>query len=121
EVDEVADTSDPTSRVAVSGELTTQEATQATEVTVAGSRGGMFLLWQHAVAVAGRMLGVNPFDQPDVEATKAATREFLGGMPSLEPPAFTDSGVEVRAPRSLLAGVDTVPDAVATLLGRLDP
>lgn len=121
EVDEVADTSDPTSRVAVSGEFTTQEATQATEVTVAGSLGGMFLLWQHAVAVAGRILGVNPFDQPDVEATKAATREFLGGMPSLEPPAFTDSGVEVRAPRALLAGVDTVPDAVDALLRHLDP
>ncbi len=124
EVDEVADASAPTSHVAVSGEFTTSEDTapaHGTEVTVAGSLGGMFLLWQHAVAVAGRMLGVNPFDQPDVEATKAATREFLGGMPSLEPPAFTDSGVEVRAPRSLLAGVDTVPDAVATLLGRLDP
>ncbi len=124
EVDELAEASDPTEHVAVSGEFTAEQAPDgatATEVTVAGSLGGMFLLWQHAVAIAGRLLEVNPFDQPDVEATKAATREFLGGMPSLEPPAFRDSGVAVRAPRRFLAGAHTVPDAVATLLDQLDP
>lgn len=120
--EEVADPSVPTGRVAVTGEFDGADAADpATEVTVAGSLGGMFLLWQHAVAIAGRVLGVNPFDQPDIEATKEATREFLGGMPSLEPPAFSDSGVEVRAPRALLAGASTVPDAVDALLGRLDP
>ncbi|WP_413454306.1 glucose-6-phosphate isomerase [Georgenia phoenicis] len=116
---ELDDVADDARRVAVSADLDT--AAESTEVTVAGSLGGMFLLWQHAVAVAGRLLGVNPFDQPDVEATKEATREFLGGMPSLEPPAFSDSGVEVRAPRALLAGARTVPDAVTTLLDQLDP
>ena len=30
--------------------------------------------WEFATAVAGAVLGVNPFDQPDVEASKAATR-----------------------------------------------
>ena len=92
-----------------------------TEVSVAGSLGAMFVLWQHAVAIAGRMLSVYPFDQPDVEATKAATREFLSGMPSLEPPAYTDSGVEVRAPRALLAGTGTVAEALGVLLEQLDP
>ncbi|WP_324652212.1 glucose-6-phosphate isomerase [Georgenia sp. H159] len=127
EVEEIADATAPTDHVAVSGEFTgdtdttSDERALATEVTVAGSLGGMLLLWQHAVAIAGHLLGVNPFDQPDVEATKAATREFLGGMPSLEPPAFEDSGVEVRAPRALLRGVGTVADAVATLLNRIDP
>ncbi|MBD8061308.1 glucose-6-phosphate isomerase [Oceanitalea stevensii] len=116
---ELDDVADGARRVAVSADL--DAATDATEVTVSGSLGGTFLLWQHAVAVAGRLLGVNPFDQPDVEATKQATREFLGGMPSLEPPAFSDSGVEVRAPRALLAGARTVPDAVTTLLEQLDP
>ncbi|MCM3660021.1 glucose-6-phosphate isomerase [Georgenia satyanarayanai] len=115
---ELDDVADGARRVAVSADLDAD--TESTEITVSGSLGGTFLLWQHAVAVAGRLLGVNPFDQPDVEATKQATREFLSGMPSLEPPAFSDSGVEVRAARVLLAGARTVPDAVTTLLDQLD-
>jgi len=120
-VEEVADPSVPTGHVAVSGEFESGAPVAPTEVTVAGSLGGMFLLWQYAVSIAGRVVGVNPFDQPDVASTKAATRDFLGGMPSLEPPAFTDSGVEVRAARALLDGARTVPDAVTALLERLDP
>ena len=38
------------------------------------SLGAEFFRWEFATAVAGAMLGVNPFDQPDVEATKVATR-----------------------------------------------
>ena len=33
--------------------------------------------WEFAVAVAGHVLGVNPFDQPDVDEEKAATRRIL--------------------------------------------
>jgi glucose-6-phosphate isomerase len=32
--------------------------------------GGLFYFFEKAVAVSGRMLGVNPFDQPGVEAYK---------------------------------------------------
>ena len=38
---------------------------------------GHFFLWEFATAVAGRFLGINPFDQPDVETTKKRTREIL--------------------------------------------
>lgn len=38
---------------------------------------GQFYLWEMATAVAGHVLGINPFDQPDVEATKKRTREAL--------------------------------------------
>jgi transaldolase/glucose-6-phosphate isomerase len=34
--------------------------------------------WEIATAVAGAQLGLNPFDQPDVEAAKLATRELMG-------------------------------------------
>ena len=37
------------------------------------------LLWETAVAVAGRLIGINPFDQPDVESAKKAARELLAG------------------------------------------
>ncbi|MCS6816701.1 MAG: bifunctional transaldolase/phosoglucose isomerase [Blastocatellia bacterium] len=36
--------------------------------------GGLFFLWEMVTAVLGAILGVNPFDQPDVEASKAEAR-----------------------------------------------
>ena len=49
-------------------------------VAVSGTLGGQFLLWEHAVAVVGRLLGINPFDQPDVEAAKVAARAQLDAL-----------------------------------------
>jgi hypothetical protein len=39
--------------------------------------GAEIFRWEFATAVAGAVLGVNPFDQPDVEAAKQAGREAL--------------------------------------------
>jgi transaldolase/glucose-6-phosphate isomerase len=53
--------------------------------------GGQFFLWEMAVAVAGACLGINPFDQPDVESAKElarqATADFQtkGSIPVLTP------------------------------------
>ena len=47
--------------------------------------GREFFRWEFATAVAGSVLGVNPFDQPDVEAAKVATREFLAKPISRKP------------------------------------
>ena len=38
--------------------------------------------WMFATAVAGAVMGVNPFNQPDVEASKAATRALTDGVES---------------------------------------
>ena len=38
---------------------------------------GFFYIWEMATAVAGHILGINPFDQPDVESTKKKTEEAL--------------------------------------------
>jgi len=49
------------------------------------SLGGHFFLWEFATAVAGHLLGIDPFDQPDVESTKKKTRQLLaaeGGGPA---------------------------------------
>ena len=40
--------------------------------------GGLLFMYQKAVAVSGRMLGVNPFDQPGVEAYKKEMFRLLG-------------------------------------------
>jgi transaldolase/glucose-6-phosphate isomerase len=39
--------------------------------------GGEFFRWEFAVAVAGSLLGIDPFDQPDVQAAKDRTRAVL--------------------------------------------
>jgi transaldolase/glucose-6-phosphate isomerase len=47
--------------------------------------GALVLLWEQAVALAGAVLGINPFDQPDVAAAKEATNRVLGeGLPDIE-------------------------------------
>jgi transaldolase/glucose-6-phosphate isomerase len=56
-----------------------------------GDLGQEFFRWEFATAVAGSILGINPFDQPDVEASKIATRkltdeyERTGALPREEP------------------------------------
>src|SRR5215831_2113194 len=62
--------------------------------------GEEFFRWEFAIAVAGSILGINPFDQPDVEASKIATRrltdeyERSGALP-IETPIFAGEGVEL--------------------------
>ena len=88
-------------------------------VSVAGTLGEQFVVWEVAVAVAGRILGIDPFDQPDVESAKAAARNLLEHAPEPEPPSFSEGGVEVRATFPLAA--TTVAGAIAELVGRMDP
>ncbi|HEX2361913.1 MAG TPA: glucose-6-phosphate isomerase [Jiangellaceae bacterium] len=88
-------------------------------VSVNGPLGAQFLLWEYATAVAGQILGINPFDQPDVESAKQATRGLLDGRPEPEPAALVDGEVEVRASAELLNGADTLEAAVSSLLARL--
>jgi glucose-6-phosphate isomerase len=92
-------------------------------VGVTGSLGAQFLLWEVATAVAGRLLGINPFDQPDVESAKKAARALLDkGIGASDAPAATDGAVEIRAlGGDWLGDAKTVPDAIDALLAQLDP
>jgi transaldolase / glucose-6-phosphate isomerase len=49
--------------------------------------GQEFVRWEFATAVAGHILGINPFDQPDVQSAKDKTKEVLaaGSEPDVEP------------------------------------
>jgi glucose-6-phosphate isomerase len=90
-------------------------------VSVDATLGAQMLLWEYATAVAGRVIGINPFDQPDVESAKQAAREMLDGGGSSPTPVFVDGPVTVYASEGWLpAGVATVADAVAALLDGLD-
>ena len=93
------------------------------EVQVSGSLGAQLLLWEVATATAGRILGINPFDQPDVESAKKAARTLLestGASP--DPAAFLDGAIEVRAlGGNWLGEATTVASALDSLLDQLDP
>ena len=62
--------------------------------------GQEFFRWEIATAVAGSIIGINPFNQPDVEASKIATRaltseyEAKGSLPA-ESPVLEDGGVKL--------------------------
>ena len=78
------------------------------DTSVAGPLGAQFLIWEYAVAVAGRLLGINPFDQPNVAESKENTARLLaesgdGPLPTGEP-AFTEGAVDVYAEPGLVAG-----------------
>lgn len=91
------------------------------QVTVSGSLGGQLLVWEFATAVAGRLLGINPFDQPDVEAAKVAARGLLDAQPETAPASFVDGAVEVRGDTTLLGEASTLGDALRNLFATLDP
>jgi transaldolase/glucose-6-phosphate isomerase len=62
--------------------------------------GQEFFRWEMAVAIAGAIIGINPFDQPDVEASKVGTRaltsafERKGALPT-DLPIYQESGVSL--------------------------
>jgi hypothetical protein len=67
--------------------------------------GQEFFRWEFAVAVAGTILGVNVFDQPDVQAAKDKTKEVLasGDDPELAPEGSLDELLAHAEPPSYVA------------------
>ena len=77
--------------------------------------GGEFVRWEIATATAGAVLGINPFDQPNVQESKDNTRRILaetannGGLPQEEPSLEAD-GLRVYGAdhaRTLAAALET--------------
>ncbi|MEV5692958.1 glucose-6-phosphate isomerase [Micromonospora globbae] len=68
------------------------------DVAVNGPLGAQFLAWEYATAVAGVVLGIDPFNQPNVTESKENTNKILAsGLPA-ETPSFTEGAIEVYAP-----------------------
>jgi transaldolase/glucose-6-phosphate isomerase len=90
--------------------------------------GGEIFRWEFATAVAGAVIGINPFDQPDVEASKVATRkltaeyERTGSLPP-ETPVFTQNGFHLFADErnAAVLGGDSFDDYIAGHLARIGP
>ena len=93
--------------------------------------GEEFFRWEIATAVAGSILGIHPFDQPDVEASKTATRQLTAeyektGMLPAETPILVADGIKLYADeknaaalRQMLNGDDTLAGYLKAHLNRL--
>jgi glucose-6-phosphate isomerase len=82
------------------------------DVAVNGPLGAQFLAWETATALAGRLLGINPFDQPNVTESKENTQHILSSGRPAEAPTFTEGAIEGYTN----ASVSTVEDALRWLL-----
>ncbi|MCC8247236.1 glucose-6-phosphate isomerase [Saccharothrix luteola] len=93
-------------------------ATGSSTLSVEGSLGAQFLVWEYATALVGRVLEINPFDQPDVEAAKKAARSLLDSpAASSAEPAFVDGPIEAYPSEGWLpADVKTVAEALKALV-----
>ena len=84
---------------------------------------GQFFTWEVATAVAGSVMGINPFNQPDVESAKIETRalteayEKTGTLPEREP-VLVDGGIGIYATEAY-AGTLKFAAPAATLAGYL--
>jgi len=79
--------------------------------------GGQFFLWEMATAVAGNRLGINPFDQPNVEAAKVLARQMVAEyMETGELPAEESAPLDAEALVDFLNRAE--PGDVATAAGR---
>ncbi|HKP35355.1 MAG TPA: bifunctional transaldolase/phosoglucose isomerase [Pyrinomonadaceae bacterium] len=74
--------------------------------------GQEFFRWEIATAVAGSIIGINPFNQPDVEASKIETRklteqyEETGSLPE-ETPLFEGNGIKLFAGEKNAAALES--------------
>jgi transaldolase/glucose-6-phosphate isomerase len=90
--------------------------------------GGEIFRWEFATAVAGSVIGINPFDQPDVEASKIATRkltsqyEETGALPQ-EVPTFTENGMQLYTDErnAVQLGGDSLVEYLGSHLCRIGP
>jgi transaldolase/glucose-6-phosphate isomerase len=91
--------------------------------------GQLFYLWEIAVAVAGSVIDINPFDQPDVEAAKIKARELTaefevnGALPAPEP-IFETHGVTLYADKANAEALDfrvTLAGYLKAHLARIKP
>jgi glucose-6-phosphate isomerase len=88
-------------------------------VSVNGPLGAQFLAWEAATALAGILLGINPFDQPNVTESKDNTNKILAaGLPERKP-LFVEGAVEVYG--EVIGGAATLSEALAWILGEVDP
>lgn len=98
--------------------LSVRYAVDGADVSFAGALGELFVLWEYATAIAGWLLEINPFDQPNVESAKIAARRLLDEPSFTTQIDFVDRSIAVTA-RGFQVNGSTVEAAVESLLNQL--
>lgn len=81
--------------------------------------GGQFFLWELAVAVAGHVLGIQPFDQPNVESAKVQAQKLVqayaesGTLPE-RTPLLAENGISIYGD----VAADSLAGALSAFLGQ---
>ena len=86
--------------------------------------GQEFFRWEFATAVAGAIMGLNPFNQPDVEASKVATKHLTdeyeqAGTLSVESPILEEQGIRLYADPAYVEILKAVADTSPSLANYL--
>ena len=89
------------------------------DIEISGSLPEHMLLWEYATAVACAEIGVNPFDQPNVESAKIAARELLESttVVSREERDFDGFSVFAKPPLPALESLSELPELLGQLTG----
>jgi len=104
---ELASDFDPAQRAAMAALASAGHPVVTLTINDPADIGQEFFRWEIAVAVAGSIIGIDPFDQPDVEASKIKTRALTDGYengdneqgraPTEDQPIYTGEGMKLYA------------------------
>jgi glucose-6-phosphate isomerase len=100
--------------------LTLGDAPTEIGTAVSGPLGAQFLMWEFATAVAGKVVGIDPFNQPNVQESKDNTKAVLdkagdGALPEGEP-ILVDRAVEVHGDADLFGGATDLTGVLDAIL-----
>lgn len=122
EAPEFCDLPRNTRAVRIAGPVSTDshgiEVELGESLRVSASLGAQFLLWECATAALGRIMRIDPFNQPDVEAAKLAARNVLAS-----PPASSGDQSENLEPAEVLPSLRAAlsPEGYLAIQAFLDP
>jgi glucose-6-phosphate isomerase len=88
--------------------------------SVRGPLGAQLLVWEFATAVAGKVIGIDPFNQPNVQESKDNTRAVLDkagdcALPEGEP-LLVDGAIEVHGDSDLFGGATDIAGVLDAIL-----
>ena len=122
------DTPDPAQDAAIDALAKAGQPVVKVELANTLQLGQMFFLWEFATAVAGSIIGINAFNQPDVEASKVETKKLTsaysdsGKLPD-ETPFLTDGAIQLFSDPKNAAELGKAGNTLAAVmkahLGRL--
>ncbi|WP_420382083.1 bifunctional transaldolase/phosoglucose isomerase [Novosphingobium sp.] len=124
---ELASDFDPAQRAAMAALAQAGHPVVTLTINQPADIGQEFFRWEIAVAVAGAIIGIDPFDQPDVEASKIKTRALTdayenGETPEDDRPIYTGEGMKLYADPGNAAALGhqaTITDYLKRHFGRI--